>query len=51
MKKDIVNEISKELWNKFALECEIEGQYIKINEFYNITKNLKSYSPVCPIIS
>lgn len=33
MKKDIINEISKELWNKFMLECEIEGQYIKINEF------------------
>lgn len=33
MKKDIINEIGKELWNKFMLECEIEGQYIKINEF------------------
>ena len=46
MKKDIINEISKKVRKKFKLECEVEGQYIKIKEYDWYIKDNDTYTEI-----
>ena len=40
---EIVNEIGEILWEKFKLECKVEGSYILINEFDGYIKDYNTY--------